>query len=598
MSLCAGSAHGYEFHGFIIGENSGDQFGAAACEIDFNHDGYPDLVISAPSADDNGASSGKVYLYFGGPGSDLLPDLTISGAAGSFFGQSLAPAGDFNADGFEDLVVGAPFYDLPSSNAGAVYLFYGGPDPDTAVDHIFTGERNNDYFGFAVAGVGDVNNDNIDDLVIGAYKADYGIYTDPGKAYVYYGNTGGDYVTDQVLTGTADGERFGCAVAGGDFTGDDVSDIAVGAYSFDGSELNQGRVYVFSGGQSVDSTASTVIAGDSAGYKFGWRLASGRVTADGYDDLIMGTDGVEIDTFITGGLYLFAGGAAFDDNPLFSYLPSPAATNLLGDAIASGTDLDGDGYHEMAAGMPGFATYGSLAGGAVTFSGGSPVTADTTLTSSTPGEEMGKSVTFWPGFGGAVGIVIGAPTYDEYRGRVYVYRSEVLSANFPPILEPIGSRSGNALALLSFTVKATDPNWTIPVLEAENLPDGAVFQDDGTGTGSFAWTPGTEDVGDHAVTFIASDGQYQDIEIVTVGVTDPYSCCHDYTGNTDCDPDEKCALSDITRLIDRVYLSKVPLCCEAAGNIDGDPKGLMNLADITLLIDHVYLSKRPTAPCP
>ena len=70
-----------------------------------------------------------------------------------------------------------------------------------------------------------------------------------------------------------------------------------------------------------------------------------------------------------------------------------------------------------------------------------------------------------------------------------------------------------------------------------------------------------------------------------------------YTGNTDCDSQGKMALSDITKLIDRVYLSKQPLCCEENGNVDGDSQGKMALSDITKLIDHVYLSKQPTALC-
>lgn len=71
-----------------------------------------------------------------------------------------------------------------------------------------------------------------------------------------------------------------------------------------------------------------------------------------------------------------------------------------------------------------------------------------------------------------------------------------------------------------------------------------------------------------------------------------------YTGNTDCDPEGKCNLADITRLIDRIYLNKDPLCCEENGNVDGGADGKMNLADITGLIDHIYLSKQQTAVCP
>jgi hypothetical protein len=76
------------------------------------------------------------------------------------------------------------------------------------------------------------------------------------------------------------------------------------------------------------------------------------------------------------------------------------------------------------------------------------------------------------------------------------------------------------------------------------------------------------------------------------------SCCFDgYSGNTNCSVDAKRNLSDITRLIDFIYLSKADLCCEAEGNVDGDSDGRINLGDITRLIDHVYLSKGATAPC-
>jgi len=78
-------------------------------------------------------------------------------------------------------------------------------------------------------------------------------------------------------------------------------------------------------------------------------------------------------------------------------------------------------------------------------------------------------------------------------------------------------------------------------------------------------------------------------------------CCGEFTGgqtgNTDCSDDGKRNLADITRLIDRVYISKVELCCEENGNVDGDIDDKLNLADITSLIDHVYISKAETAAC-
>jgi hypothetical protein len=70
-----------------------------------------------------------------------------------------------------------------------------------------------------------------------------------------------------------------------------------------------------------------------------------------------------------------------------------------------------------------------------------------------------------------------------------------------------------------------------------------------------------------------------------------------YTGNTNCSEDGKRNLGDITRLIDRVYVTKLELCNEGEGNTDGDEQGKINLGDITKLIDHVYVSKSETAAC-
>jgi hypothetical protein len=78
-------------------------------------------------------------------------------------------------------------------------------------------------------------------------------------------------------------------------------------------------------------------------------------------------------------------------------------------------------------------------------------------------------------------------------------------------------------------------------------------------------------------------------------------CCGLYTGgfpgNTDCDTLGKRNLADITKLIDHVYISKLPLCCAENGNVDGDALGKHNLADITKLIDHVYISKTEVPAC-
>jgi len=85
-------------------------------------------------------------------------------------------------------------------------------------------------------------------------------------------------------------------------------------------------------------------------------------------------------------------------------------------------------------------------------------------------------------------------------------------------------------------------------------------------------------------------------------ILDDAPCCGlytgGYTGNTNCDNLGKRNLSDITTLIDRVYVTGGTLCCEENGNTNGDIDGKINLSDITVLVDHVYVTLSPTAVCP
>ena len=77
------------------------------------------------------------------------------------------------------------------------------------------------------------------------------------------------------------------------------------------------------------------------------------------------------------------------------------------------------------------------------------------------------------------------------------------------------------------------------------------------------------------------------------------SCCIGlYTGNTNCDPEDLRTLSDISRLIDHLFVSKAALCCEDAGKVNGSEDGKITLSDVTRLIDNVYISKVLPAPCP
>lgn len=592
------TAECYEIAGEIYGENEGDQYGSAICSMDFNGDGYDDLLVSAPANDDAGVSSGKAYLYLGGPTADTIPDMTFVGDASSFFGKALASAGDFNDDTYEDLLIGAPFYDVPASSAGAVYVFYGGPSADSIADQVLSGENGGDYFGISVAGVGDFNADTYADFAVGAYYNDWGNFDKAGKVYVYFGGPSPDFTVDMILVGSADGERFGFDMASRDFDGDSFSDIAVGAYSYDETFLNQGRIYVFNGGTAADTIPDHSITGDSAGYKFGWSLASGKVNDDAYWDLVMGSDGVSTDTFATGGVFVFDGGPAFDGIADYSYNLGRLEHDYLGFDVASGADVNGDGFDEVLAGMPGNDDGGGEAGGAILLRGGASIAVDTSFIGAASGQEMGKVVGFWKDFGsvGAVVMAVGGSPSDNYRGRLLLIREEGGTQNTAPVLNPIGTKSGVVGTVLSFSVTAYDPDGTIPELSASNLPPDASFLDEGDGSGTFSWTPSPADIGSHVSVFTASDGNLSDSEEVTIIVVDSSSCCvvRGDVDHSNSDPD----ISDLVYLVTYMFSGGPPPPCMEEADINGDGSTAPDISDLVYLVSYMFSGGPPPVPCP
>ncbi len=583
------SATAYDYLGSIDGETIGDQYGEAICALDFNNDGYDDLVVSAPASDYNGASSGKLYIYFGGPSADLVADLEIVGPASSFFGKSVSSAGDFNADGAEDLLVGAPFYDIPATSAGAAYLYFGGNSPDTIPDLIFSGESGGDYFGIDVAGVGDFNNDGNDDIVIGAYRADWGAFSNSGKAYIFYGGPMPDNTADKVLTGGADGERFGFSLTGCDFNGDNTGDIMVGAYSYDNSLINRGRMYLFLGSGSADSIWDLTIEGGTDGLKFGWSLTSGDVNGDNVDDIIMGTDTYSVDTFAAGKVYVFYGSASPDGSLDDSYSREQPANDYLGFSTSYGLDIDNDGNDDFVAGMPGSDDLAIDGGGMIVLSGATGITVDTIVNGANDTEEMGSAVGLWRGYSNnnTFVAVAGAPGYDQYRGKVYLYKTETASANQPPELEPIGNKFGFVENSLEFEVFANDPDGDSVSLSADNLPLGATFTDLGYDSnpgkykGLFSWTPNSGQDGIYSnVHFVASDGDLTDEEYIQITISaDDYIC-------GDANFDLSVNVSDAVWIINYVFEGGDPPIPLAAGEVNCD--GGVNISDAVWIINYVF----------
>jgi menaquinone-dependent protoporphyrinogen IX oxidase len=151
------------------------------------------VIIGTPYNSDGGSYAGKAYLLYG----PLYGEIDLAYANASFIGEnshdyagrSVSSAGDVNGDGYDDVIIGAPYNSDGGGYAGKAYLLYGplyGEIDLAYADASFIGENAYDYAGESVSQAGDVNRDGYDDVIIGApYNSDGGSYA--GKAYLFYG---------------------------------------------------------------------------------------------------------------------------------------------------------------------------------------------------------------------------------------------------------------------------------------------------------------------------------------------------------------------------------------------------------------------------
>ncbi len=241
----------YEIQIKATGENADDWFGYSVSSAgDVNKDGYDDIIVGAPYYDDGSdTDAGAVYIFYGGPTMDSSYDVKMVGEnAYDDFGYSVSSAGDVNHDGYDDVVVGAPDYaDGSNTYPGAAYIFYGGPSMDASYDVKMVGENTDDEFGYSVSSAGDVNHDGYDDVVVGAPDYADGSNTYPGAAYIFYGSPSMDASYDVKMVGENSNDEFGSSVSvAGDLNNDGYNDVIVGARDYDdGSNTDAGAIYIY-----------------------------------------------------------------------------------------------------------------------------------------------------------------------------------------------------------------------------------------------------------------------------------------------------------------------------------------------------------------
>jgi hypothetical protein len=318
IDLNTSGAAGITIFGADVSDASGWSVSSAG---DVNGDGFADLIIGAKYAD----SKGAIYVIFGRAVFPLEIDLSASSSAdvtivGRFlneqFGRSVSKAGDVNGDGFDDLIIGAPYGSGGiqfRSRSGNSYVIFGGASLPPTIDlaslgtsgiSIF-GADNGDYSGRSVSDAGDVNGDGFDDLIIGAYSADGHENTknSAGESYVVFGGPSLQLTIDLRSLGAAgitvsgaDADDFsGLGVSSaGDVNGDGFADFLVsapGAAAEDNLKYQAGEVYLIFGG---DFTAAITHAGTAAGETLAGTSAANVMNGALGNDILIGNGGADV----------------------------------------------------------------------------------------------------------------------------------------------------------------------------------------------------------------------------------------------------------------------------------------------------------------
>lgn len=429
----------------ILGEDADDSLPALNNECgnvavgDLNGDGFGDLVLGAPEAMGH---DGKAYVLFGRPRGEWprVIDLAESGADVELFNSELNSAfgsavatGDINADGRDDLIVGAERARGPqdSLNAGKVYVFWGREQwpsslnlRQTSADLTVWGKPRS-FLGREVT-TGDLNDDGRDDLILGAIGGN-GPQDEQrlmaGEVHVLFGDPELSGTIDLaqgtrgwVLFGANTGDELGQHMAVGDVNDDGYQDLVLGVPNANapGRDPDAGQVIVVfgpmtPGTKDLANGADVIIYGRDATDQVGpdWLgdgLALGDLNGDGTPDIVAGArggDGPDNNRHLAGEAYVIFGGPLpsvldLTTGPADMLVYGRAPGDLLG-RVAVG-DVNGDGAADLALGVTQMGIPNQTGPGAVflIFGVPSPATVTATPTPTTPPPPLTPTTTPTP----------------------------------------------------------------------------------------------------------------------------------------------------------------------------------------------------------
>src|SRR5438128_312472 len=323
----------------------GGQFGFSVAAVeDINGDGVSDILVGVPHHIQNPKTNqaeinaGRAFVFSGKDGTLLLTLDDPTPQEGGRLGFAVAGLGDVNGDGVPDLLVGVPGKDTPGvadSQVGTAYIF-SGKDGSLIRSLDFPSPGPADAganFGAAVANAGDINNDGMSDVLIGAPRR--------SRAFVFNGATGALIFTipSPVVEKLP---SFGSAVAAGkDLNGDGTPDFAVGAPLLNNLH---GAVFIFNG--TDETLQRTLRSPDRQAFaKFGASiLLSADVSGDGRPDILVGAPDQDVNGLLNAGkVFIFKGASG----KLFKRVTSAMPQAFAGFGYSLGTADFGGGIQPV-----------------------------------------------------------------------------------------------------------------------------------------------------------------------------------------------------------------------------------------------------------
>jgi len=312
----------FKLFGIINGVKENGFFGHSIISLgDLNNDGGEEIMIGADG--DGTDMQGKIYFF---QSVDIKDTISADNAylhlqgiyKNDRMGWVLDAGTDISGDGIPDLVVGAIGCQMKGTMSGGIYILCGKRENNTViykqVNSMLYGESTNNSFGWSVNTHGDINNDGINDIIIGAP----GYNDNTGRAYIFYGKNMPDMVAasdaDIIISGENKGDYFGNSVTAlKDLNSDNKNDLLITAFMNSDADENAGKAYIFynknfeKNVQSFD--ADVIISGEYPGDWFGESsAAAGDVNNDGREDLLIGAGGSDLFYNEGGAVYVFRSG--------------------------------------------------------------------------------------------------------------------------------------------------------------------------------------------------------------------------------------------------------------------------------------------------